>query len=333
MPPPTGHPLGGTCATDPDCASGPCVIALGTGFCSAGCTSDADCATTSGARYVCGVGPGGAPLCVPPCGTSRYTCVAGVSTDCSLVTDDSHCIDCRCADTTQHCLRDVGCFPPADVGGPCHQNSDCISRNCSTFHGTCRVAVGAACTTDDCDECLHLPTGGTHCSRECRSVSDCNGDACVGDAALLHYECRPPACTGSTSTCTVEVSPHEVAEACHADTDCRSGLCFSAPRCVGSDCIGEGWCTAPCTGDADCASGASCVMVPCAAGQTAACGTVCLHSCTGFTDCGVYGGACSGLETPAHALASVCDVRHASGGVCARDQECLSAHCVSGTCT
>ncbi len=177
-------------------------------------------------------------MCVPPCGSGPYTCVGAVSTACALVDDPTHCIDCGCADATTHCARDLGCLPPAAVGEPCALNNDCATNNCSTFAGVCRVAVGTACTAEDCDACLHLPGGTTHCSRECRGDSDCRTDRCLGNTTLGVLECLPTACTGTA--CTVERAVHETGQTCRADADCRSGACFASMRCSGSDCVADG---------------------------------------------------------------------------------------------
>ncbi len=269
-------------------------------------------------------------MCVPACGAAHYTCVDGVSTDCSVANDPVHCIDCGCADARLHCVRDVGCLPPAAVGESCRLDRDCASRNCSTFAGVCRVAVGSSCNTTNCDICLHTPSGATHCSRECRSSADCRGQACVGSSALLLFECRPPDCAGDV--CTVERAPHETGQTCRADSDCRSGACFAASRCSGTECTADGWCAEACTAEADCPGGTHCVRIPCAAGQTSACGDVCLHACAEFVDCGVYGGTCSALETPDRMLESVCDVRRPEGRGCLADRECLSLSCVGDAC-
>jgi hypothetical protein len=328
-----GAAIGRTCRSDSDCASGVCLDS--DDVCTAACTTDADCPfAAGGVRLVCGVAEcdtGGCAMCVPPCGAAHYTCVAGVSTDCTVAADDSLCLDCGCADPTMHCVRGVGCAPPAPVGDPCRLDRDCESGSCSTFAGVCRVPVGSPCSAADCDACLHLPSGATHCSRECRTAAECNGDPCTGSAALLFYECTPSVCAGDA--CTVERAPHEAGQTCREDSDCSSGGCFSAMRCSGSECVGEGWCSAPCTAEADCAEGTHCVTIPCATGQTVACGDVCLHACEGFVDCGVYGGVCTGLETPARTIEMVCDVRRDAGRTCMDDRECLSASCVSGGCT
>ena len=332
-----GRPIGERCTTDADCATGVCLAANGASerVCTSPCTTDAECATGAGVgSLVCGravcASPEGCLQCVPRCGGgSGYTCVDGVSTDC-VFADGTHCLDCGCANAADHCVREVGCMPPGPVGAACILDRDCASRSCSTFAHVCRVAVGAPCNTTNCDACLGLPDGTTHCSRECRTPADCNGEACVGSTALSYFECRPPVCAGTA--CTVARAPRAVGEACHADAECGSGTCFSTQRCVGSECIGEGWCSGPCTASSDCGPGTSCVLIPCAAGQTAGCGSVCLHACSGFTDCGVFGGSCSALETPERTLASVCDVRRDAGRGCADDRECLSARCVSRTC-
>lgn len=327
-----GLGVGVRCTADAECASGVCLASEG--VCTQTCASDADCAVASGlAALVCGraacASPEGCMQCVPPCGSPNYTCVAEVSTDCSLA-DDTYCLDCGCAVATDHCVRNVGCFPPAPVGDACNLDRDCASGSCSTFADVCRVPVGAPCDATNCDACLGLPDGTTHCSRECRTAADCNGDACVGSRALAFYECQPPAC--AAGTCTVDRAPRAVGEACHADEECASGTCFSTPRCSGGECIGEGWCSAPCTGSADCGEGTSCVVIPCAEGQTTGCGNLCLHACVSFTDCGVFGGACSALQTPERTLASVCDVRREDGRVCTEGRECLSTRCVDGMC-
>lgn len=324
----TGNAVGESCASGNDCASGMCLA--GENVCTAPCTTSTECG-----RLVCGrascESAEGCSMCVPACGVGDFTCVEGVSTACALVTDDeSHCLDCGCTDAIDHCVRNVGCFPPADVGEPCVLDTDCSSRSCSTFGDTCRVPVGQACTAENCDACLTLPSGGTYCSRECRTATDCRGMSCVGSAALGLLQCRPAACSGDA--CPVAGGNRETGHACHEDAECRSGACFQAQRCSGADCIGDGWCSEPCAASSDCDAGTACVAIPCADGQTENCGNLCLHSCVEFVDCGIYGGTCSALQTPESTLSSVCDVRRPAGRSCASDRECLSRSCVSGFC-
>lgn len=326
-----GNALGERCMTDADCPGGTCL--LSDNICTQACTTDDDC--DDGAReLVCGVSecatPGGCRTCVPNCGSTDYTCIDGVSTHCSFA-DATHCLDCGCPVEADHCVRDVGCFPPSPVGESCVLDRDCASRNCSTFAGICRVAVGLPCNLTNCDICLELPGGTTACSAECSTAADCAGTLCLGSAALGYRECRPSACR-TAGSCTVTYAPRDAGDACHTDEQCGSGTCFSAQRCVDAECIGEGWCSEPCAGAGDCDAGTSCVVIPCADGQTEGCGNVCLRSCDGFTNCGVFGGACSGLETPERTIAMVCDVRREESRACMDDAECISTNCVDGFC-
>lgn len=323
----TGAAIGARCASGSDCASGMCLPVEN--VCTAPCAESAECGSLVCGRTTCDA-PEGCAMCVPPCGTGDYTCVEGVSTSCALVTDETHCLDCGCADSIDHCVRDVGCFPPAEVGEPCVLDSDCSSRSCSTFGDVCRVPVGQACTAENCDTCLTLPSGSTYCSRECRTPTDCRGMSCVGIATLGFYECLPSACSGDA--CTRAGGNRETGQPCRQDDECRSGTCFQAQRCSGADCVGDGWCSEPCATSSDCEAGTACVAIPCADGQTENCGNLCLHSCAEFVDCGIYGGTCSALQTPEATLASVCDVRRPAGRACVEDRECLSRSCVSGTC-
>lgn len=245
----TGHAVGEPCATGSDCASGACLPLEN--VCTAPCTASSECGSLVCGRAACEA-PEGCALCVPACGTGDYTCVEGVSTSCALVRDERRCLDCGCPDSLDHCVRDVGCFPPADVGEPCVLDSDCSSRSCSSFGDVCRVPVGQACTAENCDTCLTLPTGSSYCSRECRTATDCRGMSCVGIATLGFYECLPAACSGDA--CPRAGGNRETGQPCRADDECRSGTCFQAQRCSGADCVGDGWCSEPCAASSDCAA-------------------------------------------------------------------------------
>lgn len=197
--------LGQSCSTDATCASGVCAqlsaIRQGEGVCSLACRKDDDCqnGNAQGVRFVCGVGPEQAKLCLPHCdsGYHNLTCVDGVTTSC-VEAPERACGDCGCPEN-KRCEPDVGCIDQKEVGEECSENEDCISDNCSATAHVCRVHVGLPCTRDNCDWCLSSSSGYSFCSRKCSYGNECPDGLCLGDTTYFvmpQYRCFPP-CGGS----------------------------------------------------------------------------------------------------------------------------------------
>ena len=317
--------VGDLCSEPDECASGLlCASISNAQICTVPCASNADC--PAGAYLECGVLADGSRVCVPECylnsGLPGFACVDGVPTACELLGDE-HCESCGCA-AGLTCLTGTACVPPSDVGGPCDADDDCVSNNCSTFAGVCRVRLGTPCTTSDCDYCL----AGWYCSRECRSETGCQGGRCLGELDAVGrftgvYYCRPPCqlgaagpcpddceyhtdaqyyyCACSHTTCVGTHAPHTIGQFCRSDAQC--------PRpayCLGSDSGGglRGYCSAPCTSSAECGAGVACSSVgPCAPGET--CDGLCRPLCDATSDCEI--GACNQRIDTAGTTMGVCE--------------------------
>jgi len=181
--------LGAACADDTDCRSGSCQKTVVdcdsvfgcwfTGWCSTGCTGDADC----GAGLACvdlpcvdAQDPQCGRRCAPRCltssdckpGTCRQLAGVGVTTTaCDLRGADgstcSHAGQC----VSSRCLNGV-CAPTGGLanGMSCASTTDCRSANC--VNGVCRgqALIGDACAGGyDCAAGTCCPTGrcGTSC--------------------------------------------------------------------------------------------------------------------------------------------------------------------------
>jgi len=191
--PDTPQPEYVACIADSECgADGQCIK----GSCAKSCTTSAECNTIS----VCGIAPNGSRRCVPICTdhyipiqgdipiqgfndlSTRYACVNGVSTAC-LRLDDTHCVACGCGPNLV--CTDTGCAPKRAVGEACRTDLDCISDNCSSKIGTCRVPVGQPCNQTNCDLCrINADTAYQYCSRACVNSSSCRGGVCINETCF-----------------------------------------------------------------------------------------------------------------------------------------------------
>jgi hypothetical protein len=351
---------GDYCYADAGCKSGICLQFpdTGAGTCSIACTTDTDCAPED-TQTVCGIGPAGEQACVPICGGAygSYACVGGLSTACTQVPDDTHCIVCGCPENLR-CEPGAGCMPKSEVGGNCLKDEDCRTGNCSTFAGVCRVPVGQPCDESNCDRCLTAPNGWSFCSRECDSQNDCNGGQCIGHGSNGFFTCRPscssfadPTCPGSNNCefpsggnelfcdcesggdCPIVAPMRTLGQNCNLDSECASGSCVARLECggpFGDECVDRGLCSQSCDSDADCGGGA-CVAVPCVDGQAGECGFMCLPRCGGELYCDAYQ-TCTALAGVSGSNQLVCDVRIGDGLRCADNASCQSGNCVNRMC-
>jgi len=338
------------CSAGYDCASGYCNP--GTLRCGSTCRTSADC---TGGEDCLGA------VCVAACPSTieGYVCDGASHVSCS-VADDSFCGVCGCPASGTRCESGVGCVPLSQVGQACDSDDECLSDNCSLYNGVCRVAVGAACTSANCDQCITATNGFAYCSRECSYDGDCGAGQCLGDSTIGYFTCRPPCSTfadpscpgtckypsggGSTKlfcdcpSCTISGSPRILGAQCDWDSDCASGDCLARHLSFSFYNISSGFCTHTCSSDAQCGAGTHCVDVPCAPGDSSArCGALCLRDCSTSYDCpSSYkngGGTCRSLTRHgASGSATVCDARTADGQFCGWGSDCMSGKCVGTTC-
>jgi hypothetical protein len=341
--------LGADCYANSDCESGIC----GADGCTIECRSDADCGDLA-----CTVEAGGVGQCAPACPADVYdhVCQGGRQVSCA-VADDSDCETCGCGDGLR-CDADDGCVALSGVGGECSSDADCNTLNCSPYTQTCRVPVGAACSTSDCDRCITGPNGYSFCSRECGTgFEGCHDNAwCLAPSGTTDYVCKPkcntwptdPSCPGQcwVSTggaaycdcpdCPVQYAPRDLGDGCDFAVQCASGTCYEREAYGANSRERAGVCSRACSSDAECGSGARCVDVPCHAGDIeGSCGALCLAACDrdSYPEC--QGNATCQTRQPldGSAAVEVCDVRGQAGAICDAPHHCASGRCVANQCT
>jgi hypothetical protein len=355
-------PLYDSCTDDGACAPGFCqksvAVADGRqfGFCTKHCAGDDSSCTGGGS---CRPGPSGGSICAPPCEQDEsgiFACVGGQVTFCSQLAG-KHCETCGCPSDLR-CDPDQGCVPKSDVGGPCRKDDDCQTRNCSTFAHVCRVAVGAACTTENCDTCrtsdpAKLPWTYSYCSRDCSDDRECHGGVCLsfGDGWRTCYgTCQdatpgpgncPNACRATQSrtwavlycdcpSCFTSFAPRPDGTSCHFDSQCAGGKCLRVSDCSYSMCDATyGRCARSCDASTPCSSGFECIDLPCPVNSDpSSCGMRCLPTCDGTCS----GGTCRPLPSTRGDAVMVCDIRSADGSACKRDGDCQSGRCAASVC-
>lgn len=318
------------------------------GQCFTNCTEDEDCSE----GRTCALGSDGKGACVyGNCDSAQsgFGCLDGRLASC--VDDTLPCQDCGCRSGLR-CDQSGECVEQSNVAGPCSVDSDCRTGNCSAVLGVCRVPIGSACTTEDCDLCM--PNGETtFCSRDCNSYDQCGSVAtCVGSTLTHHYECKPK--------CTVIPDP-SCAERCEVASGTGGVFCdlwgYHAPMPLGSVCYGAGceseeclyvtwygldlfdsapgpgYCTQPCTSDAECSNGTVCATIECSSGQTEGCGSKCMVPCGVASGCAAYGSTCRELPRVSGNPVAVCDPRLRDGSTCSGSNwECQSGRCEEYEC-
>jgi len=360
-----GATIGRECDTSADCGGTAVCTTLyrspSSGFqdqiCTHACTSDPDCTDvdpTLSTSFVCGVGEGGAAVCVPDCVSSRGNVVCdaeGESVACTAA-PSSFCEACGCGDpTAPRCAPGVGCMGLSDVGGECRQDDDCRTGNCSTYAGVCRVPVGSPCSATDCDLCTTW-TGGSSCTRRCSYDADCNGQQCLGDTSADYFTCRPncsafadPSCPGmcryprdatqlycdcSSATCPTLTAPRATGVLCSHDSQCVSDECISTVSTVDGGFTlryALGWCTVACDSDAACIDGSVCVGTP----EGGRCVPVCSavgESCSYNFD----GPRCMSTTHVGGGAILACDPRLVDGSACLYMDDCFSGRCSANRC-
>jgi hypothetical protein len=259
-------------------------------------------------------------------------------------------------------LGDVRCQDEGQIGPPaCPDRFECRSGLCiPSLHGAPCAVDGDCAEGDFClDPQAHGGAGVPQCSYLCCTSSDCDPDA---DAVCW----VPPLGGGAFCRPAVDVGrapggARLALAACAADGDCRSGRCVDGrcadTCCSDTSCVAGGgtcrldgpphqdalgfWCGAPpgklgryapCTKDADCASGL-CVDFGNKLPQ-------CSSPCCSSAECETFAGMpvrCVML-TGAHAGVRGCLTQMVAGqgavGVpCKEDSECRGGMCLGSVCS
>lgn len=268
--------LGGTCADSLRMALGGNALAAPGGYCTATCAIDSDC------------GDGGE--CVVPAGSKQGQCLA-------------RCLappDCRagylCVDAASlNGAKVAGTCQPAPkhdrlgdhiAGAACSVDSDCAGGRCdsSTPLGMPfpdNYCTGSCGSDEDCGAggaCLSL--GGGTAASQC--FAGCASDA---DCAREHYRCRE--LLPGFSACypaPANLPAFTAGKACSADGECGdTGSCaavlpFADFVTYGDVAAPGGYCTEPCSYNADCGQGGVCI-------DHGYQGGICLGTCQTEADC------------------------------------------------
>ncbi|MDI3291309.1 MopE-related protein [Polyangium sp. 15x6] len=388
-----------TCTQPSDCASGFCVDGY---CCNEACTGACEACSGlvkgEGQNGTCGpikagldpaseCNPGacnGAKACQSNNGascTQNSQCASGNCVDgvcCNLACTGS-CQACNVQNNVGTCVNIPGNQDPAnecnpgscnglgqcqvDLGAPCSSADQCTSGFCAdgvccnaACSGLCQACTTALKGTGINGECGAI-IAGTDPQNECgqQGVDTCGRTGfCDGGGACELYTngtvCQTASCTGNT-----KVNP----DTCNGMGLCQDGGSMScgAYACNGGQCE-----AAPCTNDAQCATGNFCDLMTStckpklAAGATCSganecstnfCidGVCCLTTCTDeCKSCAVPGnlGTCTNVPSgqpdanPACQGVQVCNGSgkcvDTNGQPCAANSECLTQACVDGVC-
>ena len=281
--------IGGACNDGTGCSTGECieegVSAWNDGYCTATCSTDADCGAGAHCGFIDGLTLEGA--CVANCGTPGDCRGAGYS--------------CRDADgdAVNECVAH-GTGAGA-VGDPCTSLADCGG------------GPDAICVVD----ANGWQNG--YCSRNCTSDTMCPGNshcgnqADMGTAGLCVRNCGTNAgCRSAGYRCwdgdqettgPAPGTPNPSNECWPAGTGTtpNGGACDAVYECMGEEnatCQGgtaffEGYCgEVGCTTDGDCGAGGRCITGLGAAGNINLCG----QACTSSTECRGEGYSCRDVD-------------------------------------
>ena len=308
--------FGGSCdlGDDLDCTSGhacddgTCHLANGQA-----CATNDECAETC---------IGG--ICTDASGTGA-SCDLGDDLDCAVgnVCDDGTChlangqactTNDECAGT---CIGGI-CTDASGTGASCDlgDDLDCEPGNVCD-DGTCHLANGQACTTND--ECVNTCIGGL-----CTDASGTGASCDLGDDldCAVGNVCDDGTChLANGQACTTN---DECAETC------IGGICTDASGTAGSCDLGD---------DLDCAAGNVCDGGTCHLANGEACTTndECAETCIGgiCTDASGTGASCDLGDDLDCAAGNVCDdgtCHLANGQACTTNDECAGT-CIGGICT
>jgi hypothetical protein len=218
-----GFDLLAPCGDPDECSGGICIFPVhnvtGRYYCSQECSPSEPCPTVDGVQLVCadgnsGFGPAQPKVCSEPCTegmiwrengmTYPRVCIDGTPTWCdSLPAEQAslHCEACGCA-PGERCTEG-GCAPELTAGEPCEVDDDCQSKNCGVADSDdtttlrCLTALGAPCTSDDCNACVFY--GQPWCTKNCTDDFYCpTGWYCIGQDSGGGFRgtCRPSCYNG-----------------------------------------------------------------------------------------------------------------------------------------
>lgn len=336
----TGCTYASDCAEGESCIEGVCLPArLET---AGGCTGDLDCPAPI---PHCDVTEGVCRACLTDehC-TSGWSCQGGTCTapeeapgctaDDECAPPSTVCVDAACAPG----CKETGCSGTGECNsatGRCEAPEGCLSdADCPAATPVCDPISGACrgCTaSSDCGAptpVCHVPSG---LCFECVTEMDCSAPTPVCNASTGTCEgCTPGLCspdeTCNTTTGACEPTLVPLGEACSADADCASSVCFD---------FGDGGrCIRACTSGADCDGGTSCYMIDgarvCLLASTAPARAEEID-CTTDADCG--GSTCVWLEASSGRWDQRCMDPVGPGAPqseCFDDEDCYNGVCTFG---
>ena len=347
---------GSPCSSAIDCGSRFCVSSV---CCDTACGPCGDC--SSGTCTNLAQGSAGTPACALPfaCNGSSATCPTSCAGDPDCVATD------YCAEGT--------CVPAQATGASCTEDRQCANGNCPLSLGVCSgsLANGTACAAADQCETGYCASG-VCCNTACAAgpCQACNVSGSVGTCETVPVtspgspSCTPYVCNGSTiacpTTCTADAQ-------CSAASYCSAGSCI-AKQATGTTCTADDQCSGDTCANGICvgiqANGTTCTAAEqCGSGNCVSgicCNTACLGACAtcttgscaiaaatraGAPSCAPY--VCDGLTTACPTKCSAdaqcttadycsgdqCVARLATAASCTADNQCVSAHCVLGSCS
>jgi hypothetical protein len=302
-----------------------------------------------------GADPGGSagssmtPFCVPGLVT-ECKCDDGRIGKQACASDGSAFSPCKCPTPFPSCKDGTlnGSETDIDCGGPdcppcedeqlCRADADCRSKHCSA--GICGVTCVQNGTCKPCSDGVQdgietdVDCGGAEClpcdpGKSCKTASDCSSRVCVNS------RCAKPTCSDFIKNgdevdidCGGSFCPSCSGCSCKINSDCASGSCVDC-TCRSATCsdkvkngsetdvdCGGGTCPL-CSPGSRCKSDLDCTTGWCT-------GTVCA-----FADC--LDAVKNGNETDVD-----CGGRCVGCGLgrsCLVDGDCISKHCLDGTCS
>ncbi|MBK8252714.1 MAG: hypothetical protein IPK82_08605 [Polyangiaceae bacterium] len=288
---------GKTCGANQDCAEGVC----NAGICAPPTCTDA---VENGSETDVDCGGGACNKCGPNKGCDANTDCAG--NQCTGVggTCVPNCLDGvkNGAETGVDCGGTCGgCM----VGGPCTQDTDCVSTAFCDVNGTCSAKKpnGTGCV------------GNNQCSSAFCTDGVCCNTMCSGTCQA----CNQPGQAGTCLPIAAGQDPIDECagtQVCDGTGGCKKGngsACAGASECATGQCVDGVCCNSSCVG--------TCIACN-VAGLAGTCtnvpnGTDPQNECPGTVNCN-GSGACGSLL--------------GNGSVCTVGNECQSGNCIDGVC-
>jgi hypothetical protein len=197
------------------------------------------------------------------------------------------------------------------IGESCGFSLECESKNCA------KPTCPDACCKGTCAAFEPLPSAGQPCTAFCDQDAYCGiDDIChlyvaAGGACTGTEPCGPNLyCAGMTATTagTCTALPH-------LGQPCEASCAELGATCYGGTCVAVGLLDDPCTASAQCSMFYECRGMTCSLLPTL--GMACTTSC---------------FEN-AYCADNLCVAQKSTGAACARNDECKSHYCLTGTCT